>query len=67
MERPLDVAHRNASRAEELYEEGRWKQAAEYFEAACDAYVSATLETTDTNLVQSLRQLALSHAKKAHE
>ena len=63
----LGKAHRLASLAEELYEEGRWKQAIEKFEAASDAYVSATLATTDTTVVQNLRLLANSHSQRAHE
>ena len=64
---PLARAHRLASAAEELYEEGRWQQAIERFEAASDAYVSATLATTDTTVVQSLRLMANSHSQRAHE
>ena len=63
----LARANRNASSAEELYEEGRWKQAIDKFEAAADDYISATLLTTDTAVVQSLRMLAQSHSQRAHE
>lgn len=56
-----------ASKGEELYEEGRWRQAAERFEAAADAYVAATLQTSDTKCVQSLRLLAAAHSQRAHE
>ena len=60
-------AHRLAEAAEQQYEEGRWTQAVAQFEAASDAYVSATLATTDTDNVQNLRLLALSHLHRAHE
>ena len=66
-EAALETAHRHASKAEEYYEEGRWMQAVESFEAASEAYVSAILDTTDTNLVQSLRRFAQSHSHRAHE
>ena len=63
----LARAHRLASSAEELYEEGRWAQAIERYEAASKAFVAATLATSDTTVVQSLRLLANSHSQRAHE
>ena len=64
---PLALATSLAAAAEENYEEGRWAKAVEKFEAASEAYVSATLRTSDTKCVQALRTLALSHAQRAHE
>ena len=63
----LSAANRLAAAAEECYEEGRWALAVEKFEAASEAYVCATLHTSDTKCVQALRMLALSHAQRAHE
>lgn len=63
----LSAANRLAAAAEECYEEGRWALAVEKFEAASEAYVGATLHTSDTKCVQALRMLALSHAQRAHE
>ena len=63
----LTAANRLAAAAEECYEEGRWALAVEKFEAASEAYVCATLHTSDTKCVQALRMLALSHAQRAHE
>ena len=57
-EKPLLVAHRLAVEGEDLYEEGRLREAAQRFEAASEFYVRATLQCTkDTVALQSLRQL----------
>ncbi len=64
---PLVAAHALAVEAEELYEEGRWKRAADRFEAASEQYVRATLCTADADSLQSLRLLALAHSQRAHE
>jgi hypothetical protein len=56
-----------ASQAEELYDEGRWHKACQLFELAAEAYVKATLHTSDTKSLQSLRLLAVSHTQRAHE
>ena len=61
------MANGFAIEAEEAYEEGRWKLAADRFEEAAEAYVQATLLTSDTTALQALRQLALSHSQRAHE
>ena len=66
-ESTLAWAHRLASSAEELHEHGKFGQAATHFEAASDAYISATLDTSDTHNMQSLRLLASAHANRAHE
>ena len=55
----IDAAQRFAEAAEELYEDGRYADAAERFETAAHKYVEATLLTKDTKLLQSLRQLAI--------
>lgn len=64
---PLVAAHALAVEAEELYGEGRWKRAADRFEAASEQYVRATLVTADADSLQSLRLLALAHSQRAHE
>ena len=64
---PLELAHRLASEGEDLYEEGRLGSAAQRFEAAAEQYVRATLHTSDTESIQSLRQLAIAHTQRAHE
>ena len=56
-----------ASDAEELFEEGHWLAAATKFEEAAEAYIRATLHTTDSRNVQALRQLALAHSQRSHE
>uniref|UniRef100_A0A6S9TUF3 Uncharacterized protein n=3 Tax=Chrysotila carterae TaxID=13221 RepID=A0A6S9TUF3_CHRCT len=64
---PLLRAHALAVEAEDLFEEGRWKQAAQSFELAAEHYVKATLSTSDVGSLQSLRELALAHLQRAHE
>mmetsp|Transcript_25070 Transcript_25070/g.50898 ORF Transcript_25070/g.50898 Transcript_25070/m.50898 type:complete len:362 (+) Transcript_25070:78-1163(+) len=64
---PLELAHRLASEGEDFYEEGRLGSAAQRFEAAAEQYVRATLCTSDTESLQSLRLLAISHTQRAHE
>ena len=60
----LAKAHRLGSTAEEQEPS---EHAVRQFEAAADAYVSATLHTADSQVVQALRMLAASHAQRAHE
>lgn len=64
---PLEQAHRLAQEGEDLYEEGRLSSAAQRFESAAEHYVRATLSTGDSESLQSLRLLALSHSQRAHE
>ena len=64
---PLAAAHKHSDAAEEFIEDGRWLQAAECLEQASEAFVAATLLTTDSDCVQSLRLLASAHAQRAHE
>lgn len=64
---PLARATALAQEAEDREEEGLFGAAVARFEAASEAYVSATLLTADTKTVQELRLLALSHAQRALE
>ena len=64
---PLEQAHRLAQEGEDLYEEGRLSSAAQRFESAAEYYVRATLSTGDSESLQNLRLLALSHSQRAHE
>lgn len=64
----LAEANRHACKADEAYEDGRWKEAVSLFYEAANAYVSATRQCApDTDLVQQIRKLADSYAKRAHE
>ena len=63
----LELAHRLASEGEDFYEEANLEAAAQRFEAAAEQYVRATLCTGDTESLQSLRLLAISHTQRAHE
>ena len=64
---PLELAHKLASEGEDFYEESNLEAAAQRFEAAAEQYVRATLCTSDTESLQSLRLLAISHTQRAHE
>jgi hypothetical protein len=64
---PLVRAHALAVAAEDLHDEGRWREAAQKLEAAAEQYVRATLTTSDVASLQSLRLLAISHSQRAHE
>ena len=64
---PLELAHKLASEGEDFYEESNLEAAAQRFEVAAEQYVRATLCTSDTESLQSLRLLAISHTQRAHE
>ncbi|KAL1493504.1 hypothetical protein AB1Y20_017209 [Prymnesium parvum] len=63
----LQQANSLAIEAEDLYLDGHMQQAAARYEKAAEAYVRATLSTSDTATLQSLRQLALAHSHRSHE